>query len=200
MTLEWDETPEAAIYELSFVTPDGEELPLANIPGTIAENGSVSYDVKNLNQGTSYTFTVRASDAYGVRSLPTPQVTGTTLADGDGEFSIAEQPKDAETAAGKDAVFSIKAIGTSTEPIQYQWYRYDSEDRSWEKTGANSSELRFTATEELDGSRYYCTVYQGTKVLKSKSVSLKIGPCFFQCTRSVLSAQLSRATFPLKEV
>ena len=175
MTLEWDETPEAAIYELSFVTPDGEELPLANIPGTIAENGSVSYDVKNLNQGTSYTFTVRASDAYGVRSLPTPQVTGTTLADGDGEFSIAEQPKDAETAAGKDAVFSIKAIGTSTEPIQYQWYRYDSEDRSWEKTGANSSELRFTATEELDGSRYYCTVYQGTKVLKSKSVSLKIG-------------------------
>lgn len=175
MTIEWDEAPEAAVYELSFITADGEELSLANISGTAAEGGVVSYEVKNLNPATAYSFSVRASDAYGVRSLASPAVTGTTLADGDDEFSITEQPKDVEAAAGTEAVFGIQAIGTGTQPIRYQWYSYDSEDKSWSKTGSNSSELRISATEELDGSRYYCTVYQGTRVLKSKSVRLTIG-------------------------
>ena len=175
MTIEWDESPEAAVYELSFITADGEELSLANISGTAAENGVVSYEVKNLNPATTYSFSVRASDAYGVRSLASPAVTGTTLADGDDEFSITEQPSDIEAAAGTEAVFTVRAIGTGTQPIRYQWYSYDSENKSWSKTGSNSSELKISATEELDGSRYYCTVYQGTRVLKSKSVRLTIG-------------------------
>lgn len=175
MTLEWDESPEAAVYELSFVTADGEELPLANISGTAVENGVVSYDVKNLNPASSYTFRVRASDAYGVRSLASQPITGSTLSDGDDEFSITEQPQDTETAAGRDALFSIRATGTGSEPIRYQWYVYDKEDKAWIKTGSNSSELIISATDDLNGSRYYCTVYQGTKVLKSKSATLTIG-------------------------
>ena len=175
MTVEWDEAPEAAVYELSFITEDGEELPLANISGTAAQNGVVSHEIKNLNPSTSYAFSVRASDAYGVRSLASPQVTGRTLADGDEEFSITEQPKDTETAAGTDAVFTVRAVGTAAEPIQYQWYTYDSEDKQWNRIGSNSNELKIAATEDMDGSRYYCTVYQGMRVLKSKSVKLSIG-------------------------
>lgn len=175
MTIEWDETPEAAIYELYFITPEGDELPLANVPGTMAKNGMVSYQVKNLDPATGYTFAVKASDAYGIRSMSSPQVTGTTLSDGNEQFSITKQPQDEEAAVGETATFEISASGSSSDPIQYQWYKYNAEDKAWDKTGQNLSKLQFTATDELDGSRYYCIVYQGTRVLKSKSVKLKIG-------------------------
>lgn len=176
MTLEWDETPEAAIYELSFITSDGEELPLANIPGTAAADGTVNYEVKNLDPATGYTFAVKASDAYGMRSMSSMQVTGTTLSEGNDQFSITKQPQDAEAAVGHTAVFDISASSSSAGTIQYQWYQYNEEDKTWEKiTGQNSSELKITATDELDGSRYYCIVWQGTRVLKSKSVTLEIG-------------------------
>ncbi len=175
MTIEWDESPEAASYELSFITSEGEELLLANVPGTAADGGVVSYDVKGLDPGMSYTFAVRASDAYGARSLPSPQVSGKTLSDGNGEFAITEQPRDTQAAAGTEAAFTVKARATSSEPIRYQWYVYSSEDRQWEKIGSNTSELRLTVDETMDGSRYYCTVYQGTRVLKTKSVTLTIG-------------------------
>ena len=108
MTIEWDESPEAASYELSFITSEGEELLLANVPGTAADGGVVSYDVKGLDPGMSYTFAVRASDAYGARSLPSPQVSGKTLSDGNGEFAITEQPRDTQAAAGTEAAFTVK--------------------------------------------------------------------------------------------
>lgn len=187
MTLEWDKSSEAALYELSFITGSGEELPLANIPGTTEKNGVVSYTVKNLNPATEYRFVVRTANAYGVRSLPSQQVIGTTLSVGDSEFSITEQPKNQTIAVGHDVTFSVSANSTSSEIIRYIWYKYNSEERTWEQFGGNSRELTFTADESMDGSRYRCTVYQGTKVLNSKSAELTIGLSPSSTTMEILS-------------
>lgn len=187
ITLEWDKVSEAALYELSFITSSGEELPLANIPGTTEKDGVVSYTVKNLNPATEYRFVVRTANAYGVRGLPSPQVSGTTLSDGDSEFSITEQPKDQTIAVGHNVTFSVSANSTSSEMIRYIWYKYDKDERVWEQFGGNSRELTFTADESMDGSRYRCTVYQGTKVLNSKSAELTIGLSSSSTSMKILS-------------
>ena len=175
MTLEWDETSEAALYELSFVTANGEELPLATVPATESEDGVVSYTVKNLDPRTQYTFVLNACNAYGMRSLKSPYASGTTLSDGEEEFAIITQPQDKTAAIGHTVAFSVRAMSSSTEPIRYRWYRYNSDERSWEMTGSDMSDLTLTADESMDGSRYRCTVYQGTKVLSSKSAVLTLG-------------------------
>lgn len=188
MTIEWDETPDAAVYELSFITTDGQELLLDNIPATMAKDGVLSYTVKNLEPRTTCTFEVRASNVYGARSLPTPRVTGITMAVGDSQFSITKQPGDVEAAAGKDAVFKIEASGDNSEMIKYQWYSYDTDDKAWKKlTGKTSNELKLTVSDEMDGSKYRCTAYQGTKFLNSKSALLTVGLSQSKATLTVSS-------------
>ncbi|MBQ7120469.1 MAG: fibronectin type III domain-containing protein [Oscillospiraceae bacterium] len=90
VALEWKAENDAAMFEVYVSRDQDTWLPLDPIPSTTADsNGKISYTVSELNAGTTYYFRVVAANAYGVRSLETAPVVGTTLGS-DGKFSIAE--------------------------------------------------------------------------------------------------------------
>lgn len=177
MVLEWDAAAGAAVYELMLITNNGMELPQASIPST-QENadGTITYKVSNLIPGTTYSYTVTAVDAAGVRSLPGAYVIGTTLAETQAGFKITEQPKDREISVGRTAEFSVETENETGNPLNYRWQTYDAAAKTWRYiSGEYDRKMFVTGKQELDGTKYRCIVYTGGTMLISSTAVLTIG-------------------------
>ncbi len=174
MTLEWEGTSDAAVYELCLVS-NGMELPQATIPATdVDEDGMVRYTIEGLSPNRQYTFRVTAANSYGVRSVSGQDAVGTTLPENTGNFMITTQPEDQTAAPGLVAVFTIGASSTNKGAIGYQWQYFDENTRTWNIVGSNSPTLNIISNYDYDGRKYRCIVYQGDYFLRSKAVTLTV--------------------------
>ena len=174
VSLEWKADNDAALFEV-YVSRDRDTwLPLDPISSTMADsNGKISYMVSDLNAGTTYYFRVVSANAFGVRSLETAPVVGTTLGS-DGKFSIVEQPKDTSSAKGLDASFSTAIVSDSNKTIFYEWQYNDGD--GWKKiSGSNTSVLTVKGvTGEMDGRQYRCRISQGADYVYTRTATLTI--------------------------
>lgn len=174
VSLEWKAGNDAAMFEVYVSRDQDTWLPLDPISATMADSdGKISYTVGELNAGTTYYFRVVSANAFGVRSLETAPVVGTTLGS-DGTFSIAGQPKDTSAAKGLDATFSTEIVSDSNKTIFYEWQYNDGD--GWKKiSGSNTSALTVEAvTGEMDGRQYRCRVSQGADYVYTRTATLTV--------------------------
>lgn len=178
MTLVWDSTTDAAVYELMLITNNGMELPQATIPGTQVKNdGSLTYEVTNLTPNTQYSYSVVAVNGSGMASLSSAIVSGTTLPEEQSAgFKILKQPEDIEVGIGKTAHFTIEVENNLDGALNYRWQTYDSSAKTWKYiTGAYDTSLDVVGEAENNGARYRCIVYRGGTLLTSSVAVLTIG-------------------------
>ncbi|MBE7051589.1 MAG: hypothetical protein E7395_03360 [Ruminococcaceae bacterium] len=174
MSLEWEGTDDASIYEVAIVT-NNMELPLATIPATdVEDDGMVRFTAYELSPNRQYTFRVTAANALGVRSVSGQDAVGTTLPENSGNFMITAQPSDTSAAPGHSATFEVAASSTNKGPIGYHWQYYDETARVWTPVGTNSAVLSIVTNADMDGTKYRCVVYQGDYFLRTKTVTLTI--------------------------
>jgi len=174
ITLEWLAGNEAAMFEVYVSRDQDIWLPLDPVTATMADaDGKMHYTVSELTPGTTYYFRVVAADAYGVRSLETVPVVGTTLGS-DGTFSIAEQPKDTSAAKGLSASFATTVVSDSNKTIFYEWQYNDGS--GWTKI-ANSNTSTYTVenvTAQMHERQYRCRVSQGADYVYTKAATLTV--------------------------
>ena len=83
---------------------------------------------------------------------------------------ITQQPCSVTVDAGETATFGVV---TESEPISYCW-EYLAGD-AWESIGADTDTLSFPATDDLNGTRYRCSItFQDGTVLITEEVTLTV--------------------------
>ena len=174
ITLEWNTAADAALYEVYVSRDQDTWLPLDPVPATMADNvDAITYTVKDLSPGTTYYFKVNAANAYGVRSLDSEVVIGTTLGNA-GSFSIVSQPQDTSAAKGRNATFSVSVSSDSSSTIHYQWM-YQENGKWINISGSNSPVLTVeNVTEDMDGRVYRCRISQSANYFYSQGATLTV--------------------------
>ena len=89
---------------------------------------------------------------------------------------IQTQPSPVTAAAGKDAVFTVKASGSG---LSYQWQYRTSSSGSWQNataTGNKTAKLTVPGTVGRNGYQYRCQVKNAGGTTNSTAVTLKIRP------------------------
>ena len=79
--------------------------------------------------------------------------------------TVVKQPEDRTVASGIDVTFSVKVSG-GEGPYTFQWYSRAGGSDEWKKGytdyanyGVRASRISVTASAELDGTQYYCLIY-----------------------------------------
>ncbi|WP_458862591.1 InlB B-repeat-containing protein [Acidaminobacterium chupaoyuni] len=177
--LQWDNSGNAAYYEVSMVDRIGNYNKIATLPYTVT-----SYQAKDLMANTTYNFSVRAVSATKGSSIDSPTVTATTMNDG-ALFEIVEQPKDSNAAAGQPVIFKARANFTDkdgqSQPVGYEWqYKTPEIKSTWQKVainhaqGISTPELTVTPTNDMDDYQYRCRVYYRDYTLYTMSALLDV--------------------------
>lgn len=85
-------------------------------------------------------------------------------------LSITAQPKNICTELGNWVSATVTAVGQS---LNYQWYIYEPNSSTPTPATVNSPAFSYTLTEENNGRRLYCEVYDRYgKMLKTKTVTI----------------------------
>lgn len=122
----------------------------------VAKNSTLSkgktsgntFQVKNLDPGTNYTFQLRAYGSGGAN----PSALGTPLdvcTQPQQHPNILQHPQNTTVTAGDNAAFTVEATPSSPDrTLQYQWQRYTFDDDdpwgNWKDAGAATKSNRYT--------------------------------------------------------
>ena len=88
--------------------------------------------------------------------------------------SIKTQPKDVTVKSGAKARFSVKGAGPN---LSYQWFTRPTEADDWtEMAGETKADLSLVGAMNLNGSQYYCHVWNADGSADSAVVTLTVTP------------------------